>query len=213
MMDLMIDLETMGLSVNAAIIQIGAAMFDPYSKATGGQFTRNISLQSSLFNGGVMDTSTVQWWLNQPRGTQMTTESSCFPIHEVLEDLSNFIEAFEPEYIWANGAADDLPWLKAAYENARKIVPWKHYQAQDTRTLYRLAAAGGWDKPRRGSVAHVALDDAIGQVIDVQSATAFLSSAFESRNRELNQFLSEIAEATESASSPGAAAPTPNPEQ
>ncbi|MFM2590025.1 3'-5' exoribonuclease domain-containing protein [Vibrio sp. TBV020] len=46
MKNLMIDLETMGNSSNAAIVSIGACFFEPSTGEIGEKFSRIISLES-----------------------------------------------------------------------------------------------------------------------------------------------------------------------
>ena len=62
--NVMIDLETMGVNNNAAIIAIGAVAFD-FEGNLGYHFYQTITLQSSVENGGIMDASTVLWWMRQ----------------------------------------------------------------------------------------------------------------------------------------------------
>ena len=63
--NVMLDLETMGLGPNAAIIAIGAVMFDPETMQLGSEFYRIINLESAVAAGGIMDAGTVMWWLEQ----------------------------------------------------------------------------------------------------------------------------------------------------
>ena len=61
----MLDLETMGNGPNAAITAIGAVKFDPDKGEIVETFYFKVNLESSVKQGGVIDASTVIWWLGQ----------------------------------------------------------------------------------------------------------------------------------------------------
>ena len=62
---IMLDLETMGTGPNAAITAIGAVKFDPDKGEIVETFYFKVNLESSVKQGGVIDASTVIWWLGQ----------------------------------------------------------------------------------------------------------------------------------------------------
>ena len=70
-MHLMIDLETLATSTDAAVLTIGACKFDPKGddrdKATRNMptFYRRIDLQSNLDLGRRVDENTLRWWCDQ----------------------------------------------------------------------------------------------------------------------------------------------------
>ena len=61
----MLDIETMGSTNDAALIAIGCAFFDLKTETIGPTFSATINLASAVADGGVMDASTVVWWLGQ----------------------------------------------------------------------------------------------------------------------------------------------------
>jgi exodeoxyribonuclease VIII len=63
MNNVMVDLETMGNGPAAAIVAIGAVEFDPDTGQLGREFYREVDLEDSAFRGGVIDASTVLWWM------------------------------------------------------------------------------------------------------------------------------------------------------
>ena len=78
-MDLMIDLETLSTSNNAAIVTMAAIKFDPhadYSKITVDQLPPNqvyykrIDLDSCLKIGLITNEQTIEWWGTQPKEAQ-----------------------------------------------------------------------------------------------------------------------------------------------
>lgn len=62
---LMIDLETMGNGPYAPVISIGAVFFDLKTGETGGDFSVNVSLESSMRYRARPDASTILWWMEQ----------------------------------------------------------------------------------------------------------------------------------------------------
>ena len=62
MKDVMVDLETLGNTSTAAIIQIGACVFD--TEGTGERFCATVSFESAL-QWGDPTASTLEWWMEQ----------------------------------------------------------------------------------------------------------------------------------------------------
>lgn len=60
MKNVMLDLETMGSGSKAAIVSIGAVLFDPMTGETGAEFYQVVSLNSSA-HYGELDPGTVIW--------------------------------------------------------------------------------------------------------------------------------------------------------
>ena len=169
--DVMLDLETMGVSPTAAIIQIGACAFD-IEVGVGDGFERTISLQSSLIYGGKLDQDTLDWWKKQPAEARKSVSIDADDIFSVLNDFTKWFP--DNPLIWSNGASFDVPVLHSAYNRLGLEPPWPYNRVRDTRTLWDLATTlAGWTKPHR-EVSHTALANAIAQAEDVQSAYAAL---------------------------------------
>ena len=64
MNNLMLDIETLGVSMDAPLISIGAVFFEPLTGKCGDEFYRVITLSSALENSFV-DPKTLQWWMIQ----------------------------------------------------------------------------------------------------------------------------------------------------
>ncbi len=181
-MHMMIDLETLGTRPDAAIIQIGAVLFEPVSggKILNGQgFKRYTLLQDG---SGTIDHSTVAWWLQEASASKMgaALETEAVPLLQALDELDSFpmkAKGLSWEAIggvWAAPSDFDIPILKSAYARFGLGVPWERRATRDARTLFSIV--GG--KPEidwTGFTAHDALDDAIGQAMQVQKAMGMLS--------------------------------------
>lgn len=177
--DVMLDLESMSVKKNAAIIQIGAVLFDPWKPGNGPEhgksFEININLQSAVMCGGDYDPSTMEWWKSQSTPAKESVCDHAYDIGTALMQFRDFMNMYQPNNIWANGAADDIPWLGSAFERMNIDVPWRFNTVRDTRTLFDLATLFGWKREYR-ETAHTALQDCIDQANDVCSANAFFRS-------------------------------------
>lgn len=163
MADVMLDLETMGNGPRAAIVAIGAVVFDPDTAQLGQFFYRPVSLESSVRMGGEMDPATVLWWLQQPDAARALFALPCaqqLPV--ALQDFSSWLHsvAGDRPRIWGNGAAFDNVILAQAYRACGLDQPWRFSGDR----CYRTVKAMHTNVPMaREGIHHHALDDAISQ--------------------------------------------------
>lgn len=160
MKDVMIDLETLGTGKDAAIIQVGAVYFDRLTGEVGETFKRNITLESSVAAGGIIDPGTVLWWLGQSKDAQNSILTEGVHVGHALSDLNMFLG--DATASWSH-ASFDMPILISAM-NRSNIKPKLHYRAtRDIRTLVDLSGVTiDWDS-RKGTH-HDALDDCMFQI-------------------------------------------------
>lgn len=164
MLDVMLDLETMGNGPQAAIVAIGAVEFDPAAQEIGRSFYRVVDLASSVRAGGVMDAGTVMWWLGQSdeaRRALLATDT--VTLNEALRefyDWAGVCAHWKDLRVWGNGAAFDNVILASAYRACGLQLPWQFWNDRCYRTLKALHP--GVTVPREG-VHHNALDDATHQ--------------------------------------------------
>jgi exodeoxyribonuclease VIII len=163
MKHVMLDLETMGMGSNAAIIAIGAVSFDIETQAIGDQFYRVVDLDSSVNAGGAIDPATVMWWMRQDDTARaqftrpsVIIEKALFAFHCWLEDQ------WDLKYIqmWSNGSDFDNVILASAYRRLEMDVPWKYHNSRCYRTLRSLYPDVPWASPK---TAHIAVEDARAQ--------------------------------------------------
>lgn len=173
MHNVMIDIETMGLSLNAPILSIGACFFDIETGEIGAKFECNIILKSALENG-VLDADTLQWWLTKTSDEARAALFAGFKVDlvDALSALYNFVVCPIPVMVWANGPSFDVAILENAYRKSGYQVPWSHRNVQCVRTIKRLAdvIAPDREKPADVGTAHAALDDCLFQVAEVVAA-------------------------------------------
>lgn len=120
-MNIMVDLETMGTGTNAAIIAIGAVKFDTENFTLGDEFYEVVDLESSVEAGGVIDPSTVLWWMKQSDEARAEFRKEGRSINYALWAFVNFMTTKEGSksevQLWGNGATFDNVILRTAFEN------------------------------------------------------------------------------------------------
>lgn len=163
MTHLMTDVETMGKNPNAPIVAIGAVLFDPVALELGETFYVQVSLEDAVRNGGVMDASTVLWWLQQDEAARAAVGVGRECIAAALVALSDFIGRFaavSPVHVWGNGATFDNVILASAYQRCSLRQPWGYTRDRCFRTLKNLCPV---DDIEFEGVPHHALHDAVHQ--------------------------------------------------
>lgn len=160
MEDVMLDLETMGNGPLAAIVAIGAVEFDAAEGTVGRKFYEVVSLESSVRAGGVMDASTVLWWLQQSESARSAFARDGINLPLALQRFSAWLDP--DARVWGNGAAFDNVILASAYRNLSLPVPWKFWNDRCYRTVRMMHPEV--EMTRRG-VHHNAVDDAESQAV------------------------------------------------
>lgn len=173
---IMLDLETLGKTIRAPIIQIGAvsAVEDETGLWTyneGHGFVLNIDFDAAIRNR-VPDGSTILWWMQQSeqarQGIIDGQEVARTNVASVLRDFAAIIYAekaiakAEEVYVWGNGASSDNAWLNDLYETNGIQTPWEYWGNMCYRTMKNFNR--DIPKPAFQGVAHDALDDARNQM-------------------------------------------------
>jgi exodeoxyribonuclease VIII len=124
----MLDLETMATSPDAAITAIGACSFDLEAGTPGHLFYVPVRLSSSVSLGGTMDPKTVIWWTQQDDAAKAhLTDDHAVSLPEALVAFKRFVETLGPREsiaMWGNGAGFDNVILRTAYERVDIDAPW-----------------------------------------------------------------------------------------
>jgi DNA polymerase III epsilon subunit-like protein len=163
MKDIMVDLETMGNNPNAAIVAIGAVYFDLETGTLGEEFYCTVNLESSVANGGIIDASTVMWWMKQSDEARKPLVENAIDIKEALELFREFVtKTPEDKNVWGNGAAFDNVILGSAYTRLGLKKPWSFLNDRCYRTIKSMNKE---IKLERSGTHHNALDDAKTQAM------------------------------------------------
>lgn len=148
--DVMLDLETLGLGNTPVISQVSAVAFDIESGEVFDEYNEKVSPQSCVKLGLKVDGSTVEWWLQQDQAVLekviVKSITGGKDIKEVLITFSNFLKELKTKHkakevrIWGNGTLADNKWLESVYDLAKESKPFKYWEHSDVRTLVDL----GW---------------------------------------------------------------------
>ncbi|WP_153446896.1 3'-5' exonuclease [Vibrio algicola] len=164
---IMLDLETMGNSSNAAIVSIGAVVFDPTTGDLGKEFECHIDLESAEKYGKI-DGSTVKWWLQQSEEARKETfgkpdVSIGYALHQLNDWLTSIGKPKELA-VWGNGAGFDNVILMNAYKATGVIPRFVHWNDLDVRTIVEMGKSILQIDPKKTMVRqgthHSALNDA-----------------------------------------------------
>ena len=177
-MHLMIDLETLATTPDAAILTIGACKFDPHGddrdKATRKMptFYKRVELQSNVDLGRRVDESTLRWWCDQSEkiSHEAFAEENRHELKTVMKEFYKF--GWGTERVWAHGSIFDVVIIENVCRSIEQAVPWDFWNIRDTRTIFELAEP---DMPDLNG--HHALYDAMRQAIGVQNCHRKLTSS------------------------------------
>lgn len=167
----MLDLETMGNGPTAAIVAIGACVFDPHGVGAGGpQFGISVDLDSAMKHGLHVDASTVLWWMRQSDTARERTFPTDAPALPQAIDLFNLWirEQDSDVVVWGNGATFDNVIIRSAFRAVGLEAPWSYKNDRCYRTLVNLLPEHRRPTLVPYGMAHYALDDAITQVLHLQ---------------------------------------------
>lgn len=182
-----LDLETMSTRHDAAVLAIGAVVFDPHGSDTEESlradptrhFYCTISLLSNEQAKRHISAATIVWWLQQGKaaqdalmsGHQENLKNGCFKFRKWLSDLPVM-----PKRIWAKSPDFDCTILSNAHATVEEPWLFKFWETRCVRTLVETAYPD-IDPPTIGvGTAHNALDDAIRQSLMVQHCHQVLAS-------------------------------------
>ena len=175
--DIMIDLETLATTPNAAVLTIGAVRFDPFGEdmkePTADSFYVRVDLDSCDAIGLEVSPDTLDWWAKQDQSAQdeaFGTEGR-IPVSDAMNQLYKF--CWGAKRVWSHGAGFDVPICENIFRKLNKAVPWNFWQVRDTRTIYDL----GIESRRPEVLKHHALHDAYSQAVGVQNILRRLRSS------------------------------------
>lgn len=180
----MIDLETMAVTPDAAILAIGACVFNLHEEGKiYSQFSMNISIESNEEKGRRIQGSTVAWWLKQSDAARMALFDNPTNLPNALKSLRMWMQETKPAVttIWANDPDFDIVILKSAFDACGELWPYGFWMNRSVRTIQELAYPDPEDlkvvktQLRAGGVHHRAVDDAIMQARLVQHCYRILN--------------------------------------
>lgn len=139
MIEISLDLETLGTRAGSVIVSIGAVAF---AKGAGiqSEFYAVPSIKDQLDRGMSIDASTLQWWLRQSEEARAVFKEPAQPPESALSDFTCWVEGLcgKEARIWGNGSDFDNALLAAMYHAYEMPVPWKFWNSRCLRTLQSL---------------------------------------------------------------------------
>ncbi len=169
MCDVMLDLETMGNGPNAAIVAIGAVAFNPSTNSIDDKFYTPVDLESSVKAGGVMDPSTVLWWMQQSDAARSLFSKQGIPLETAIKDFSCWLGKIalrDDIRMWGNGSDFDNVILSSAYRSLGIPLPWNFWSNRCYRSIKSLHPE---IKMQRTGTHHNALNDAESQALHLMA--------------------------------------------
>lgn len=185
--DVMTDIETLGIGANSTIIQISAVAFDI---KTGEQLAHFDEIADVSKNERPLDItpSTIEWWLTKHKNVFIdllsrngsSTEDVLRNFHTWLTELA---DDTKDVYLWGNGILFDNKMIQHQLESIGLNYPIFYKNDRDVRTLVDAASVklGITEKEFKDRyndeslVAHNAYDDVLYQINLVVGAYATLT--------------------------------------
>jgi exodeoxyribonuclease VIII len=171
---IMLDIETLGVDIDAPVISVGAVVFFPGSLEVSDSKQWNISdIDVQIDLGRKLNYPTVKWWLNQSKEAIDKTFNSenAISTSEMLDQFHMFcltdgggnVWGYKNIFIWGNGNTFDNVIMRSLYKTFKKDYPAPYQNDLDLRTIKWLSRN---NMPHVDDVGtgHNAVDDAMYQV-------------------------------------------------
>jgi len=184
-MDIMLDLETVDLGTNPALLQIAAVAFNIKTGKVYSTFSIFVDYKSGLELGLTKSQSTLDWWSSQKDETKEKVWNG-EPRFDTTAALINFISwaisvsEKEKIYLWGNGIKADNVWITSALKAAGLRDPFHYRNDMDLRTAIRLAELKLGEKiivkNSEDYEHHNAIDDCLYQCAKLRDAWKILNT-------------------------------------
>jgi hypothetical protein len=168
MKDLMVDIETLGVSPGAPILSMALVAFN--NVGNGGFMSRRFRWEDQIRRGRKVDPGTLKFWFEQPREVAdkwLKTDGNT-PLRDehLLSALWHYVE--RADRVWAYSPSFDLVFLTQYSQELSIAPPRNHYRKQrDVRTLCDYLTQEEMPPAREGQ--HDPLVDCLYQIDVVRS--------------------------------------------
>ena len=172
--NVMLDIETLGTTPDACILQVGVVWWDSHGIHDGISFNLSITEQTNL--GRKIDPQTVAWWMDSSVSgdvrKNVLERSETVSLQDGLRSLNDYIGSIDEDLmngvvVWANPPQFDISIVRSAMEQVGIIPTWEHWQERDLRTLRNICKQFGIKFEQKNSNHHSALSDARHQAMEV----------------------------------------------
>lgn len=151
-MNVMLDLETYGVTPNSVILAICAIRFPLTTKSNFFEdvdetslngldiFYRRIEIKTCLEKGMIIDEDTKKWWSSQKDSIkqEILYNKDRVSLKTALNDFIMWYNLTGVKELWANSPAFDCVIMENAFSKCGLSPPWKFYETRDLRTLVNL---------------------------------------------------------------------------
>jgi hypothetical protein len=189
--DIMIDLETLAATPDAAILTIGAVKFDPFGMETKDKamdsFYVKVDIDDCHNLGLVTSDDTLEWWSRQSPEAQAAAfdPTDRLLVRDAFDQLYKF--CWGAKRVWANGSVFDIVICEHVFRKLNKAIPWKFWEIRDVRTAFDL----GINPQRPPITAHHALEDAWNQAVGIQNVYNTLRTSTKTDGTYITPFYKE----------------------
>ncbi len=165
----MVDIETLSVKNDAAVIAVGVAVFNRVEILDS-----HMWLIDPIYAIGHREQRTFNEFWNNPEMVTDDVRERMFSGLEkpwdVCDQFNQFYETWKPNEMWANPPQFDYIILRSMYEACEMIPAWHWREEKDFRTVKDMAKSLGIDysSAYEGRQAHDARDDAIAQAKAIQ---------------------------------------------
>lgn len=178
---IVIDIETLGIKNDAAILEIGLVVVEPNPDTKLLEKTwswhGSIDLNGQHAKGvGNIEIDTLKWWISKgdilKSIYQRTADNDVYTFEYAFDCISSIVKQFRDKYnnkiyFWSRGTDFDFRILashiNAMCDNAE--LPWKYWEVRDIRTITNPLFLPNC--PASYSNSHRALDDALNEAEDL----------------------------------------------
>jgi hypothetical protein len=161
MLDVMVDIETLGNGPRSMIVSIAAVKFneDGPSPDKDDWFYERVE-RCDAAKYGEMTPATVKWWMQQSQAARESISGGTKPLRKVLREFQQWFP--KDGLVWGNGPVFDVTIMEHAFKQADVKIPWHYRNVRDVRTIVDLTKEfmSTRDFEEDDDVLHDALSDA-----------------------------------------------------
>lgn len=142
--DIMIDIETLGTAPGSVILSIGAASTSEELP----EFYCKLNVPSQLYSGLTVHSDTMAWWRKQSRAVWENQTNGTAFLASALASFGDWIQAIRNGApgaatgnrirVWGDGSTFDCVLLEEAYRRCGLVCPWSYQEVYCYRTLRQL---------------------------------------------------------------------------
>ena len=170
-LDVMLDVETLGNESKPLLVQLAAVAFDINTGKTFEEYDELIDPWTSVKAGLQSTGSCLDWWFTQDKAVftkiVMKAIQSGKPLDVVLKGFADYIEKLKKDHnayavkVWGNGM--DNAWLFDSYYACKMPTPYPFWDCNDLRSIVDIGNRIFNHNPKKTMVfegeKHNAIDD------------------------------------------------------